>query len=446
MKKTSSLKIFNLFPVFLCFLTFFNTLNAQSMDRIERERMKSIVENLKSAIKDDYYDPNFHGIDLEARAKQAKARIEEVPTTGQALGVIAQFLIDFDDSHLYFLPPGTNLEVEYGWRLQMYGDRCYVIAVQPKSDAEAKGLKPGDQVLAIENFRPLRKELWKIGYYYNNISKRPKIKLKVLGPTDETPRVLEIDSKITKHPIVINNQTIFLDQDYGGYDLIENKFLTVGNTTIWKMPTFAIDPKEIGSLVSRVQKSTSLILDLRQNGGGYVKTLEALAGYIFDKNLKIADLKGRKPMDPSESKTKGKDCFTGKLIVLVDANSGSAAEIFARLVQLEKRGIVLGDVSSGSVMQARGFSGTIGADTEIWYGASITNADVIMSDGKSLEHVGVIPDEMILPSATDLANRRDPVLSRAVEILGGKLSAEDAGKFSIEFLWRESKGRFRLFF
>jgi len=444
MKKFLTLKTFKFVLIILCLPLLFQTANAQSMDRIERERMKSMLDNLKSSIKKEYYDSAYHGIDIEARFKLAKDRIEQVTTTGQGLAVIAQVLMDFNDSHLYFLPPATNLDVEYGWQLQMYGDKCYVVAVKPKSDAEAKGLKPGDQVIAVENFPPNRKDLWKMDYYYNILMKRTKLALTVLSPNAAEPRVLEIESKIIKHPNVINWQTLYLDLDPTGDDYSINKFLTVGNNiTIWKMETFGIDPKDIDGLVGRAKSSNALILDLRQNRGGYVKTLERLASFIFEKDLKIADLKGRKQMDPQESKTQGKNCFTGRLIVLIDSNSASASEIFARLVQLEKRGTVIGDISAGAVMQSRLMGGTSGADAQIGYGASVTNADVIMSDGKSLENVGVTPDTILLPTSADLAAGRDPVLSKAVELLGGKLSPEDAGKFSIDFEWKKS-GRFRL--
>lgn len=78
-------------------------------------------------------------------------------------------------------------------------------------------------------------------------------------------------------------------------------------------------------------------------------------------------------------------------------------------------------------MRARHHSFQIGADTVIFYAASITDADLIMSDGKSLERIGVTPDELILPTAADLTSKKDPVLSRAAEIVGYKLTPEKAG-------------------
>lgn len=426
----------NLSLLVFCVCSAVHLVNAQKMDRIERERMKTMLKNIKDAIKDDYYDPNYHGIDLDARFEQAEERLKQIETTGQALGVIAQVLLDFDDSHLYFLPPATNLEVEYGWRSKMYGDKCFIYLVKPKSDAEAKGLKPGDQVISIEGFRPTRTDLWKMNYYYNILSKRSTLRMTVLSPNDERPRELQIDADVKSKPKAITRGNLAdLFDTSGKTDFDYNYFKSVGPISIWKMPTFSIDPRNVNTLIEKIKDSKSLILDLRGNGGGYVVTLERLAGFMFDKDLKIAELKGRKKMDPQESKTRGSEVYKGDLIVLIDHDSGSAAEIFARLVQLEKRGTVLGDVSAGAVMQSKTFFASLGANDEIGYGASITNADVIMSDGRSLERTGVTPDELILPTGKDLAEKRDPVLARAIEILGGKVSAEDAGKFFV-YKWK----------
>ena len=133
-------------------------------------------------------------------------------------------------------------------------------------------------------------------------------------------------------------------------------------------------------------------------------------------------------------KSTGKHTFTGKLVVLIDSQFAAAAEIFSRVVQLEKRGVVIGDRSSGSVMESKEYSYTMGSDSVVLYGASITDANVVMSDGKSLEHAGVIPDQIVLPTAADLASGSDPVLSHAATTLGVKLTPEEAGKL-LPFEW-----------
>lgn len=436
--KNSPIKfIVNLVLLAIFIFTTFQYVNAQKkMDGIERDRMKTMLKNIKNWIEDEYYDTNYHGINLDERFKQAEDRLKQVDTVAQAFAVIAQILIDFNDSHLYFLPPLTNLDVEYGWRASMSGDKLFVTTVKPKSDAEAKGLKIGDQILMVENFKPVKSEMWKVNYYYNTLSKRPGLNLTVLSPGESTPRKLAIESKVYQRPKVIDKNTFFQLIDMSGKPQIEyHLFIRTGGLAIWKMPTFSFNPSDVGTLVGKIENSSGLILDLRGNGGGYVDTLEKLAGYMFDKDLRIAELKGRKELKPQESKTQGDNSYKGKLVVLIDSESGSAAEIFARLVQLEKRGVVLGDVSAGAVMQSRGFTGTMSNDSVI-YGASITNADVIMSDGKSLEHVGVIPDETVLITGKDLAEKRDPVIARAAEILGVKMSPEQAGSF-FKYEWKK---------
>jgi C-terminal processing protease CtpA/Prc len=194
---------------------------------------------------------------------------------------------------------------------------------------------------------------------------------------------------------------------------------------------------EVDHLIKDARKYQTLIIDLRGNPGGLVKTLERVVGDVIDHDVTIAQRIGRKSdLKPELAKSRGANAYAGKLIVLVDSRSASAAELFARVVQLEHRGTVLGDHSSGSVMESRRYEFHQGTDTQIFYGASITDADLIMGDGKSLEHTGVVPDEVILPSAEDLAAGRDPVLARAAALAGVELAPVKAGQlFPIE--WRK---------
>ena len=132
--------------------------------------------------------------------------------------------------------------------------------------------------------------------------------------------------------------------------------------------------------------------------------------------------------------SRGKDAFVGKIFVLIDSGSASASELFARVVQLEKRGTVIGDQSAGAVMRARTYPHAIGGSRFIPYSLSITDADIIMTDGKSLERLGVIPDELKLPSAMELAGKHDPVLAYALSLAGVEITAEKAGAlFPIEW-------------
>jgi carboxyl-terminal processing protease len=138
---------------------------------------------------------------------------------------------------------------------------------------------------------------------------------------------------------------------------------------------------------------------------------------------------------------KGKNPFLGRIVALVDSESGSAAEILARVLQLEQRGVVIGGRTAGSVM----VGGTMMSGVELIsasdelsilpYGFSVTVADVIMKDGKSLERTGVTPDEVLVPTQEDLAAGRDPVLACAAAILGVTRDAAAAGKL-LPMTWK----------
>lgn len=412
--------------------------NAQSFDPIERQRTVSMLKLVRDDLKKNYYDPNFHGMDVDARFKAAEDKLKQATSLGQGFGIIAQAVMDLNDSHTFFVPPRRPERIEYGWTMQMVGAKCYVVAVKPGSAAEAQGLKVGDEVHSVEGFRPTRKELWKMDYYYRALSPRPGLRVVAQSPGAE-PRQLDIPAKIQQGKVVVNilqDLNDLIREAENEDRLNRHRFYKTEKIVIWKMPNFAFEPEQADSIMSsEVKGHETLILDLRGNLGGYVKTLERFVGNFFDHDLKIADRKGRKEMKPQLAKSRGSAIFNGKLIVLVDSKSASAAEIFARLVQLEKRGIVIGDQTSGAVMESKGYPHDIGTDTVVSFGVSVTDADVIMSDGNSLERVGVTPDELLLPTAEDLAASRDIVLARAVELAGGKIDPVKAGTlFPIE--WR----------
>lgn len=417
--------------------------HAQQTLSSSRDAGRIMLGVLKGDIEKNYYDPTYHGIDLDARFKQADDEIKNANSISEILAIIGSASLSLNDSHTFFVPPSFADRIEHGWTMQMFGDGCYVSAVQPGSDAEAKGLRAGDRILKVENVVPTRRDLWKLKYTIFLLAPRAALHVAV-----EKPDGTRAD--YTTRPVIHKGKPIINLQ--GGMasdlnDLIRNeqtesllhahRYYEVGkDALIWKMPQFDLSQVKINEMLDKARERKALVLDLRGNGGGGEDTLLWLVGGLFDHDVKIGDIKRRKETKPLVAKTRGAKAFTGQLVVLVDSESGSAAEVLARVVQLEKRGTVVGDRTVGLVMRGRSYDHQLGDAIVYYYGASVSDADLIFADGHALEHTGVTPDELILPRASDLASQKDPVLARAAQLVGLSISPERAGAlFPVE--WRK---------
>jgi len=385
-------------------------------------------------LKKNYYDPNFRGMNLDVRFKTASDKIKEAESVGQVFGIIAQVLIELDDTHTFFLPPGRVTDTDYGWTMMMVGDRCYVSSVDEGSDAEAKGVKPGDEVLQVGGWSAERKTLWKIQYLYNTLRPQPGLRVVLRSPNSP---VREIDilakQKQGRQVLDLTDYNVYIDlvrKSQRTEQLRRDRYMSFGDQLlIWKMNEFDLTDEQVDDAMSRAKKHKTLILDLRGNSGGWVSTINRLISNLFNKDVKIGDTKSRKETKPEIAKTRGEKAFDGKLIILVDSRSASASEVLARTVQLEKRGVVIGDRTAGAVMTSRMYGGQVGIDVVVFFGVSVTVSDLIMPDGNSLEHVGVTPDDLKLPTAEDMAAGRDVVLAHAASLSGVTLDPVEAGKF-----------------
>ena len=149
---------------------------------------------------------------------------------------------------------------------------------------------------------------------------------------------------------------------------------------------------------------------------------------LFDHEVSVGKRITRHGEEALVVKSRKNAAYTGPLIVLVDSDTSSAAEILARVVQLEHRGVVLGDHTAGRVREAQSFVLSQGQHVQLLYVVFVSRADLMMSDGKSLENVGVTPDIALLPTPSDLAEGRDPVMARAANLAGSRMDSMAAGK------------------
>jgi carboxyl-terminal processing protease len=417
---------FNLLFLVLILIPF--AIKAQDL-KTDRDVHQSILKVIKNDIEENYYDPTYHGIDIEENYKKTSELIRNAGSSQVMTDLIARFCLQFDDSHLYFEPPGKTFTVNYGINLQMVDDKAFVVEIDDTSNAYQKGVRIGDQVYMIEGFILNRQEFSVLMRHYFDLQPQPALKILIIKP-DGSKFKLEIEAKIeaagkfmpSKRDIEIAEQNY---ESEIAPELIKNY---VQGLAILRMKSFDLSTIKINKMMDKVEKSDALILDLRGNRGGYSDSLEQLIANFFDRDVDVGTKFTRKGKKRILVKQKVKRPYKGKLLVLIDSDSASAAEVFTRVVQLEKRGVVIGDRSAGAVMESIYIPHSFGLKSYVFYGLSVTIADLVMKDGARLEKTGVIPDEKIVPTALDLAKSRDPVLARGIKLLGSEISSEDAGK------------------
>jgi C-terminal processing protease CtpA/Prc len=410
------------------------TLPAQRLNRVDRERVQAVLRDVRREVERRYYDSTFKGLDLGAAHDTADARIRAASGIDEALAAVAQFSLELQDSHTFFVPPQRTLRVEYGWEMAMIGDSCFVTEVEPNSDPERQGVKGGDLVLSLNGHRPTRANSWTLFYLYQILRPQPGLRVTLRPPGGE-PRELDLAASTTQAKRILD----FTGADGGG-DIaralresdksdreLRSRFVELDDDVlIWKLPTFSVETSAIREGLKRGRERSTLILDLRDNGGGLQRTMLALLGSLSRDDVPVGTLIERGRETPLAAKGSGDDAYGGRLLILTDSRSASASEVVARVAQLTTRGRVIGDRTAGSVMRGSFRTFSTGMETVVAYGVSVTSADLVMSDGGRLERQGVVPDVVLLPTAGDLAAGRDPVLSHALSLAGKSVDPASA--------------------
>lgn len=402
----------------------------------DRERGLLMLRTIRRDLEKRYYDSTFHGVNLAALCDSAETDIRAAPSNGDIFGIIAGTLLRLNDSHTRFIPPQRVASVDYGWSMRMVGDTAFIFDVDPGSDAAAQGLKTGDAVLGVDRYRPTRRDLHNLLYLYNALNPQEAVSLIVRAPyPGSAPRRVMVHAKVTPGKAILD----LSGQDGGTdiWDLIRrgeharhasaDRFAPVGSDVlVWQLKSFTSED-QMDRGMKRAADYAGLVVDARNNGGGSVRALMHLMSYFLDHVDTVATTRRRNETVPLVS-TPSRRPYSGKLVVLVDAGSASATEIFARTMQRTQRGTILGDTTAGAVMESRLWPHSIGAEIVVEYWLSVTDADIIMPDGARLENLGVVPDVIVLPSGKDLADGRDPALARAITLAGHAVDADAAGR------------------
>ncbi len=401
---------------------------------LERDQVHRMLRAMREQIETYYFDPAFGGVDLQKGYAAADERINRATNLSDALSAIAQFAMELEDSHTYFVPPRETVTVDYGWTMQMIGDVCYIVAVKRGSDASRQNVGAGDRVVAINGYRPSRANLWKLRYMFQILRPQPGLHVELVSVRGEARELnVAADVKPRSRITDLNNDA--------GLQLAEIEFersirsrksffvTSEPDVVIWRLPSFSVPEADIEYGLRTARHAKGLILDLRGNGGGSEYILLRLLSGLNQADVTIGTSHTRTDDKPLIARGGGTSAYDGQLEVLVDSQSASASELLARTIQLAKRGTVFGDHTAGSVMQGRAqqeFAAQ--GEYRALFATSVSSADILMSDGGRLERIGVIPDIEALPSASDLAEQQDPVLAEALKALGHPTDPKRAGQ------------------
>ena len=227
-----------------------------------------------------------------------------------------------------------------GVQFNMLEDTLIVIQPVPKGPSEKVGILAGDRIIsvadtAIAGVKMSKEEIMK----RLRGKKGTKVKLGIVrrGIHDQLTFI------VTRDKIPVKSvDAVYMVRPGIGYIRITN----FGATTY--------DEFMEGVATLQKQGMKDLLLDLQDNGGGYLQAAVQIADEFLQKNDLIVYTQGRKQGQRSEFRANGRGkLIDGKVVVLINEFTASAAEIVTGAIQDQDRGTVVGRRSYGKGLVQR---------------------------------------------------------------------------------------------
>ncbi len=252
------------------------------------------------------------------------------------------------DPHSVYIPPSQQTQIAenmkgdfvgIGVNFYMYRDSIAIIKTIENGPSEKAGILSGDRIL------------------YADKTKLFGLKL----PTDSLFSKLkgEVDSEIevtVYRKSVHKNIKIKIKRGVIPIKSVDVAILLNPTTGYIKINRFAETTfKEFENGLAKLKKqgAKALIIDLRDNGGGYMDQAIAIADEFLEEKKLIVFTKNQKGIIEKTFSTKNGNFETGDLFILINENSASASEILAGAIQDNDRGTVVGRRSFGKGLVQR---------------------------------------------------------------------------------------------
>lgn len=307
-----------------------------------------------------------------------------------SLGDVYTVYMDAEESEEFYDDLHGNVGSGIGVEIGMRDGYVRVIRTLPDNPARKAGILAGDIIYKIND-----EEVYEMS--------SDEIALRMRGELGSEVKVTVLrDGK--EIDFTMKRETINNVSEYVEYD---------GSTAIITITRFDDDTgkkvqQEAQNFASRgVDK---VILDLRNNGGGYVSAASDLLSLWLDGQV-VYEQKSKYSGDSKSSSSPSKAILKDmKTIVLVNGSTASASEIVAGALQDYKKATIVGEQTYGK--------GVVQSLVKLSGGATlkVTTADWYTPNGTSLNGTGITPDVVVERSYEDINQMRDPQLKKAKEL------------------------------
>ncbi|MUG98456.1 PDZ domain-containing protein [Scytonema sp. UIC 10036] len=393
---------------------------ASPLPKMLAQPQVKIFEKVWQTVNENFYDPNFNGVDWKAMRKKyepfaantkssqelavvinqmlselqtshTRFYIKDEPAYYQLLGIFQAGNPDFQKQLRKFFPKG---KIEYsgiGITTKDINGKTFISTILDGSPAAKAGLKVGDQLLSVGD-RPYKPIESFAGLADQNVT------LLIQRTSNANSR-----QTITVIPKLLDATTIFKSAQQASTQTIERDGKKIGYVHIWSN---AADPDQEqlreDLIYGRLREADGLVLDLRDGwGGGDISYLNIFTAKAGPSVTNIARDGRKYTFIPQWKKP---------VVMIINEGSRSSKEILAYAFQQHKIGPVIGSKTTGAVVAGRLF---LMDDGSFLY---LAVSNVFLDENQRLEGKGVTPD-ISVPFSLEYAEGKDPQKERAIETL-----------------------------
>jgi len=345
--------------------------------------------------------------------------IDKVNRQEMVYGAISGLLKSFGDPYTVFFPPKENKEFQIEVRGEFEGvgmeigikkGILTVVAPLKNTPAEKAGIKAGDKILKIDETSTVDLSVEEaVGLIRG--PKNSKVKLTVFRNGEDESKMLEIERAVIKIPtldIEVEKTATIIDGKRG-------KETPLGDIFVIRLYNFSEDSVNKFRQALRefvLSGKTKLILDLRNNPGGFLEAAVDIASWFLPQGEPVVFESFGKNLDEQAHRSRGYNIFKNlPMVVLINQGSASASEILAGALSDYGLAKLVGErtFGKGSVQELIPLT----SDTSL----KITIAKWLTPKKQSISEGGLAPDIEVKITKEDIDAGRDPVMEKAIELL-----------------------------